>query len=106
MTAPYNPPVKGQDFQVRIGLEALGNPGSFRGSPTIAAGDFKVSVDGGALTDLATTPSVSPAGSALVLLTISAAEMAGDVVTVVGVDQTAPKEWSDFILSIPTVSAT
>jgi hypothetical protein len=102
MAAPYNPPKKNEDFLIRIALEDYVNPGSFKSNPTIASGDFKVSIDGGSLTNLATTPSVSPASSVLVLLTLSASEMNGDVITVVGIDQTSPKEWSDFVLSIPT----
>jgi len=102
MAAPYNPPNKNQDFLIRIALEDFTNPGSFKANPTIAAGDFKVTIDGAALTNLSTLPSVSPAGSILVLLTLSAAEMNGDVITIVGIDQTSPKEWSDFVISIPT----
>lgn len=102
MAAPYNPPNKNQDFLIRIALEDFTNPGSFKANPTIAAGDFKVTIDGAALANLSTLPSVSPAGSILVLLTLSAAEMNGDVITIVGIDQTSPKEWSDFVISIPT----
>jgi len=102
MAAPYNPPKKNEDFLIRIALEDFANPGRFKSNPTIASGDFKVSIDGGALTNLSTLPSVSPASSALVLLTLSSTEMNGDVITIVGIDQTAPPEWCDFVLSIPT----
>jgi hypothetical protein len=102
MAAPYNPPKKNEDFLVRIALEDFANPGRFKSNPTIASGDFKVAVDGAALANLATTPSVSPSSSVLVLITLSASEMNGDVITVVGVDQTVPPEWADFVLSIPT----
>jgi len=104
MSAPFNPPKKNEDFQIRISLEDYATGGDFKSSPTIAAGDFKVSIDGGALTDLATLPTVSPAASILVLLTLSASEMNGDVITVVAIDQTSPKEWADFVLSIPTTT--
>jgi len=102
MPAPYNPPTKNQDFMVRISLEDMNVPGSFKSNPTIAAGDFKVDKDGGGLANLATLPSVDPAGSVLIKVTLSAAEMNADVVTFVGIDQTSPKEWADFVLSIPT----
>ncbi len=105
MAAPYNPPVKNEDFLIRIALEDYANPGNFKSNPTIAAGDFKVAVDATALTNLGTLPSVSPASSVLVLLTLSASEMNGDVITVVGIDQTSPKEWADIVISIPTTSA-
>jgi hypothetical protein len=104
MAAPYNPPKKNEDFLIRIALEDYANPGNFKSSPTIAAGDFKVAVDATALANLTTLPSVSPASSVLVLITLSASEMNGDVITLVAVDQTAPKEWADLVLSIPTTA--
>jgi len=105
MAAPYNPPVKNEDFIVYVALVDANDSKSFKSSPTLAAGDFKVSKDGGALTNLATIPAVEPSGSVLVKITLSATEMNADSVVVVGIDQTAIKEWADFILSIPTTSA-
>lgn len=104
MVAPYNPPTKAEDFKIRIALESMAAAGTFKTTPTIAAGDFQVDIDGAGFTNLATLPSVSPAGTCAVLLTLSAAEMTGDVITVRGVDQTSPKEWGDFFLSIPTTA--
>lgn len=104
MAAPYNPPKKGEDFLVRIALDDMAVAGSFKSSPTIAAGDFKVDKDGGGLNNLGTLPSVSPAASVLVLVSLSATEMTADSVTIVGIDQTSPKEWADFVLSIPTTA--
>lgn len=105
MAAPYNPPVKNQDFFIQIGLEDYANPGNLKSSPTLAAGDFKVAKDGGALANLTTLPAVAPASSVCVTVTLSATEMNADYVTIVGIDQTSPKEWADIILSIPTTSA-
>lgn len=102
MAAPYNPPKKNEDFKIRIGLEDYSAPGNFKSSPTIAAGDFKVDIDGAGFNNLGTLPSVSPAAGRAVLITLSSSEMNGDVITVQCVDQTAPKEWSDMIFSIPT----
>lgn len=102
MAAPYNPPNKNQDFILRISLEDFANPGSFKSNPTIAAGDFKVDIDGGGLTNLATLPDVDPNSTVLVKITLSSTEMNGDVISIVGIDQTAPKEWCDFVLCIPT----
>jgi len=104
VAAPYNPPKKGEDFLVRIALEDYANPGNLKSSPTIAAGDFKVAVDATALANLGTLPTVSPSSTVLVLITLSSSEMNGDVVTLVCIDQTAPKEWADFVLSIPTTA--
>ena len=104
MAAPYNPPGKNEDFAIRVELEDYANPGNFKSSPTLAAGDFKVAVDATALTNLGTLPTVSPAASVLVLVTLSAAEMNGDVITLVCIDQTSPKEWADLVISIPTTA--
>lgn len=102
MAAPYNPPKKGEDFIIRIALEDMANPGLYKSSPTIAAGDFKVDKDGGGLNNLSTLPSVDPTGTKLVKITLSATEMTADVVTLICSDQTSPAEWADYVLSIPT----
>jgi len=102
MAAPYNPPVKNEDFVFAIALEDTASPGRFKSSPTIAAGDFKVDIDGGGFNNLTTLPTAS---GVKVTITLSAAEMNGDVITVTGIDQTATAEWSDFMICIPTTSA-
>ena len=105
MPSPYNPPVKNEEFKVRIALRDAADAQSFKVSPTIASGDFKVDKDGAGLGNLSTTPTVSPSGSVCVLVELSATEMNADVVTIVGRDQTSPKEWCDIVISIPTTSA-
>src|SRR5574339_159498 len=102
MAAPYNPPKKNEDFIIRIALEDMASPGSFKVSPTIAAGDFRVDIDGACFNNLGTLPTVDPTGTRLVKITLSNTEMNGDVITVQCVDQTSSKEWADFIFSIPT----
>jgi hypothetical protein len=104
MAAPYNPPVKGEDFITYVALVDAASPLSFKANPTIASGDWKVSKDGGALANLTTLPSVEPAGSIWVKVTLSATEMNADNVAIQGIDQTATKEWADFALSIPTTT--
>ena len=103
MVAPYNPPIRNEDFVIRISLEDMNIPGSFKSSPTIASGDVKVDKDGGGLNNLATLPTNDPAGSVLGKVALSATDMNADVVSLVFVDQTNPKEWADFVLSIPTM---
>ena len=105
MAAPYNPPVKNEDFKIRVSLEDYLSPGLFKSNPTLAAGDIKVDKDGGGLNNVATIASVSPAAGKLVLLELSATEMNADVVTVIFSDQTSPPEWADLVVSIPTTSA-
>jgi hypothetical protein len=101
MAAPYNPPVKNEDFVIHIGLEDSASPGHYKANPTIASGDFKVSKDGGALNNLTTLPSVEPSGSVMVRIELSSTEMNADEVTILGIDA-AGAEWNDFMLSIPT----
>lgn len=73
----------------------------FQANPTIAAGDFQVSIDGGALNNLTTLPSVSPAASKQIKIELSAAEMNGDVITIIGSDQ-AGAEWYDVFIQLFT----
>lgn len=105
MAAPYNPPVNGEDFKVYVALRSAANALRFKANPTIAAGDFKVQKDGGALANLATLPAVEPAGSIWVEIILSATEMTADNVSIQCIDQTDPPEWADLAISIPTTSA-
>ena len=60
----------------------------------LASGDVKVSIDGGALTNITTLPTVTPAAGKLVKVTLSQAEVNGDNITVVFSDA-AGNEWTD-----------
>lgn len=102
MAAPYNPPKKNEDFQVRIALKDVSDSRSFKITPTLAAGDFQVDIDGAGFNNLTNIPTVSPAATCAVLINMTAAQMNGDVISIRGVDQTNPKEWCDFFMSIPT----
>jgi len=104
MAAPWNPPVKGEDFETVLSVNDLSDPGSHKSSPTIAAGDFQVSKDNGAYANLATLPTVSPAGTEDIVIQLSATEMTADKVKVRGKDQTDPKEWADIKLVILTTA--
>jgi hypothetical protein len=96
----YFPPKKGVEFITYISLEATAG-GSLVASPTIAAGDFKVSIDGGALANLATLPTNTPAASGMVKITLSTSEMNGDNITVKCIDA-AGDEWLPVTINIPT----
>ena len=104
MAAPYNPPVKGEDFAFSVGLEDASNLGSFKASPTIAAGDFKISKDDGAYANLSNLPTVAPTGSTDVSILLTSAEMNADKVVVTAIDQTTPKEWADIKICILTTT--
>jgi len=88
-------PIKGQAYEFFISLTDINDPQFFIVNPTIAAGDFKLSVDSGALGNLATLPVVAPAGSSSVKVNLSASEMAGDKIVVLGKDAVG-EQWGDI----------
>jgi len=102
--ANTNPPVKNQAFTCRIALADAATNAAFKSSPTLATGDFKVDKDGAGLNNLGTLPTVDPTGTTLVKISLSATEMNADVVTIVAIDQTSPKEWADFVLCVLTTT--
>lgn len=97
----YDPPKKNTAFIMYLGLPSQGTAAVFQTNPTLAAGDVKVSIDGGALANLATLPVVTPAASKMVKLALSSGEMNGDNITVVFSDA-AGAEWYDTIINIQT----
>jgi hypothetical protein len=99
----YVTPKKGVAFRCYAGLVDQANPSLFKANPTLASGDFKVSIDGGALANLATLPAVTPASSRMIQIDLSTSETNGDNITVVGVDA-AGAEWGDLILNIQTTA--
>jgi len=105
MAAPYNPPVKNEDFIFVVTLEDYANPGNFKANPTLAAGDVKISKDGGAFANVTDIPTVAPASGVAVKVTLTATEMNADYIIITFIDQTSPKEWSDLSVCIVTTSA-
>lgn len=91
----FSPPQRAAPLTVPLSLLDFASAGRLKASPTLATGDFKVSVDGGALTNLTNLPVVVPAGGKIVLVSLTATEMDGDTVAVVCSDQTEPPEWCD-----------
>lgn len=73
----------------------------YKVDPTLAAGDAQGSKDGGALANLATLPSVVPAGSRLVRVSLSAAELTCKQLVIQLVDA-AGAEWEDQLLHVWT----
>ena len=94
-------PVKGVAYAFALFLIDQTNRSSFKSSPTLATGDFKVDKDDAGFTNLATLPVVSPAATARVLVSLSATEMAADKVTVLAHDA-AGGEWDDVAATIKT----
>lgn len=76
--------------------------GQYKTTPTLASGDFKIEKDGGAAANLATLPTVAPAGGSSLDISFSAAEMQGKLITLRAVDA-AGAEWNDDAIIIATV---
>ncbi len=74
---------------------------SFQGNPTLAAGDVKISIDGGAFTNMATLPSVVPTAGKQVKVPLGAAELTGKVMKIHFIDA-AGAEWDDLEVKIET----
>ena len=66
--------VAGEVYHFGIGLYQTADTKLLQVNPTIAVGDFKVSINGGALTDMVNTPVVVPALGMRVEMVLSAAE--------------------------------
>lgn len=82
---------------------ALTTAGSqaLKANPTLAAGDVKVSKDGGALTNIATLPAATPAASALLRFSFSATELSCKELAVLCIDA-AGAEWEDLAFVVET----
>ncbi|GAG50216.1 unnamed protein product, partial [marine sediment metagenome] len=74
-------------------------------TPTIAAGDFQMSIDGGAFNNLATLPSESPAASGQVEVQFSQPETNGGTIAVRWIDQ-AGADWDDGAATWDTDTST
>ena len=92
-------PKKGVAYSFELSLVDSANRPQFKINPTIASGDFLVSQNGGALAPLATTPTVTPAGSTIVTVSLSSAEMNADKVFVQAHDVSG-SQWDDVSIFI------
>jgi hypothetical protein len=97
------PPIKNGAFTFVAALFSQADTKKVKTSPTLAAGDIKVSVNLGAnWSNIATLPTSTTTGNLIVALT--AAEMNANLIIVAFVDA-AGAEWCDLTVSIPTVQA-
>ncbi len=102
--ATYVPAKRATAYITYISLPDAADSRRMKANPTLAAGDAKVSIDGGAFANLATLPTVTPAAGRAVKVSLSIAEMTGDNIVVQLVDQTDPPEWADVTFTIPTAA--
>lgn len=94
-------PKKNAAFTLYAFLTQQANPLLFQANPTLAAGDVKVSTDGGAFGNITTLPVVTPASGVAVKVDLSAAEMNGDNIQVTFSDASGA-QWCDLALNIQT----
>lgn len=94
-------PKRAAAFSFYVALTSQADTKLFQANPTLAAGDVKVSIDGGAFANVTDIPVVTPAAGRLVAVTLTAAEMTGDNIQVQFVDA-AGAEWCDLVVNIQT----
>jgi hypothetical protein len=97
------PPKKNTAFVFYVGLVSQADTKLLQNNPTLAAGDVKVSTDGGTLNNITTLPDAEPDASRSIRVQLSADEMNGDNIVVVFVDA-AGAEWCDQIVNIQTAA--
>lgn len=95
------PAAKNSARDIYFALRSQADSTTFKASPTLAAGDFKHSGDGSALTNVTTLPTVTPAAGKQLKWAATAAEMNYDSVSLLGSDA-AGAEWMDLLLVIRT----
>ena len=98
------PPVKNAAFTFYVALVSQADTDIFKTSVTLAAGDVKVSKDGGAFANVASLPT-EIGTSGVLSCPLSANEMNADVVVVKFTDA-AGAEWQDALVTIYTAAQT
>lgn len=95
------PPVKNVAFSFEIGLWSQADSTTLKSGPTLALGDFKVSLDGAAPGNLTNTPTAS---GTVVTVALTQAEMNHDRIHLVWVDA-AGAEWiAGFVMIYTTAT--
>lgn len=97
----YVPAKKNTAYITYVGLVSQANPSIMQVNPTLASGDVKIAIDDGAPANLATLPVVDADFTKRVKVSLSAAEMNGDNISIIFSDA-AGDEWCDLILNIQT----
>ena len=92
-------PKKNIAYEFSIPLIDKAVPLTAKVNPTIASGDFKVSIDNGAFNNLTTLPTIEPVGSILVRIQLSSDEMNGDKIVIWAKD-VAGAEWEEVVTFI------
>lgn len=99
----YHTPKRGVAYKFYIGLVDQSNTKLLKANPTLASGDFQISKDGGAFTNLTTLPSANPASGRAVMIDLSASEMTADNIVIQCVDASGA-EWCDQLINLQTTA--
>lgn len=98
-----SPPIKNSAFTFHIALYSRADTKIIKTSPTLAAGDITISIDGGNFANIGTLPTqIQTTG--ILPVTLTPDEMNGNIITVKFVDA-AGAEWCDAMATIRTVAA-
>lgn len=98
--ASFVTPKKNTAYECYVALVSQANTKIVQISPTMAAGDVKVSTDNGTSSNITTLPVIGT-NTRVLKVNLSAAEMNGNNVTVIFSDA-AGAEWCDLVLNIQT----
>ena len=96
------PPIKGSSFTFYISLVSQADTDIFKKTVTLAAGDVRVSKDGGGLINITALP-VEIAATGVLAVALTGTEMTANTVVVSFVD-VADDEWQDALVEIRTVT--
>ncbi len=99
----YVTPKKNTEYIFYLSLVSQTNTKVMQSNPTIAAGDFKVATNDEAPANLTTLPVVDADFLKRVKVTLSAAEMNGDNITLICSDA-AGNEWCDLTINFQTTA--
>ena len=91
-------PKKNTAYSAMVALSSPSTPGKFAIDPAIVAGDFQVSIDGGAFANLTNLPTANPSSSKSIQIDLTADEMNGDKIVVLGSDP--DDTWDDVYMFI------
>ena len=95
-------PTIASTYQFRVSLVDSSNPGQFKTAPTIGTSDFCISINGAAFAKLTVPATVTPSGTAIVQITLSASEMWAPDPVVFGTSSS--HQWSDIMVDIHTMN--
>ena len=93
-------PIRGVTYTFDVSLVSQANPLVFQNAPTIVAGDVLVSIDGGATAPITNLPVVA---GKIVTVTLTAAEMTGDRISVLFSDCKPSREIVVFVAITPAI---